>query len=108
MVRSQRQSLVKHAKDEVQKRMSFVKEAKAQRKAEHDEIMKVLRGMLANAIASLKSQLEQGRRTIVIHSPITMPLFNTRWMARRFVNGIVRTKHRRRRTSRTYAKWFWD
>ena len=59
MVRSQRQSLVKHAKDEVQKRMSFVKEAKAQRKAEHDEIMKVLRGMLANAIASLKSQLEQ-------------------------------------------------
>ena len=58
-VRSQRQSRVKHAKDEVQKRMSFVKEAKAQRKAEHDEIMKVLRGMLANAIASLKSQLEQ-------------------------------------------------
>lgn len=43
----------------MQKRMSFVKEAKAQRKAEHDEIMKVLRGMLANAIASLKSQLEQ-------------------------------------------------
>ena len=39
--------------------MAFVKEAKAQRKAEHDEIMKVLRGMLMNAIETLKSQLRE-------------------------------------------------
>ena len=39
--------------------MALVKEAKAQRKAEHDEIMKVLRGMLMNAIETLKSQLRE-------------------------------------------------
>ena len=39
--------------------MAFVKEAKAQRKAEHDEIMKVLRGMLMNAIETLKNQLKE-------------------------------------------------
>lgn len=58
-IQEQRRQLVEFAQDKVKQRMAFVKEAKAQRKAEHDEIMKVLRGMLMNAIESLKNQLKE-------------------------------------------------
>ena len=45
-IQSQRQALIDSIKEKVRKRNELVKEAKAQRKAEHDEIVRTLRGWL--------------------------------------------------------------
>ena len=45
-IQSQRQALIASIKGKVRKRNELVKEAKAQRKAEHDEIVRTLRGWL--------------------------------------------------------------
>ncbi len=50
--------LVEYVQYEMDKRREFIKEAKAQRKAQHDEIVKELRGMIESAIESLKNQLD--------------------------------------------------
>ena len=56
-IQSQRRMLVEYAQYEMNKRREFLKEARAQRKAQHDEIVKELRGMIECAIESLKNQL---------------------------------------------------
>jgi len=58
-IQVQRQSLVECARNAMRERNEFVKEAKAQRKAEHDEIVRTLRGMIASIMESLKNQLER-------------------------------------------------
>ena len=55
---AQRQALVDFARSEMLKRNELIKEAKAKRKAEHDEIVRTLRSMLASVGESVKNQLE--------------------------------------------------
>ena len=57
-IQSQRQALIASIKENVRKRNELVKEAKAQRKAEHDEIVRTLRGWLIALADNIKSQLE--------------------------------------------------
>ena len=45
-----RQSLVEYAHDQMLKRKQFVEEAKARRKAEHDEFVRVAKGMVSCAL----------------------------------------------------------
>ena len=42
----------------MRKRNELIQEAKARRKAEHDETIRTLRGMVASVLQSLKTQLE--------------------------------------------------
>lgn len=57
-IRDTRQQLVEFTRNQMEKRNEIVKEAKAKRKAEHDEIVRTLRSMLASVMESVKSQLE--------------------------------------------------
>ena len=57
-IRETRQSLVEMVSDDVRKRNELIKEAKAQRKAEHDELVRTLRGWLAALAQNVKDQLE--------------------------------------------------
>lgn len=54
-----RQSLVDYAHEQMRKRKEFVEEGKARRKAEHDEFVWTVRGMVSCALQSLKEQLER-------------------------------------------------
>ena len=45
-IQSQRRMLVEYAQHEMDKRREVLKEARAKRKAQHDEIVKELRGMI--------------------------------------------------------------
>ena len=56
-IQSQRKALVAYVQYEMDKRRDFIKGVKAERKAEHDEIVRTLRGMIASLIESLKNQL---------------------------------------------------
>ena len=56
-IRDLRKSLLEYAHNQMLKRKEFVKEAKARRKAEHDETIRALRGMIASVLESLKNQL---------------------------------------------------
>ena len=49
-IQSQRQALLEHVQCGMRKRNEFVKGAKAQRKAEHDEIVRTLHGMIASLL----------------------------------------------------------
>ena len=57
-IQSQRQALIDSIKEKVRKRNELVKEAKAQRKAEHDEIVRTLRGYLSALGENIRTQLE--------------------------------------------------
>ena len=45
-----RESLVEFAHDQMLKRKEFVEGEKAKRKAEHDELVRAVRSMVANAL----------------------------------------------------------
>ena len=53
-IHAQRQVILEVAKAEMGKRNELIQEAKAKRKAEHDEIVRCLR----SAMSSMKTQLE--------------------------------------------------
>ena len=56
-IRDTRKMLLEYAHNQMLKRKEFVKEAKARRKAEHDETIRTLRGLVASVLESLKNQL---------------------------------------------------
>lgn len=49
-IRNVRQSLVEFAHEQMFKRKEFVEGEKAKRKAQHDEFVRVARGLVANAL----------------------------------------------------------
>ena len=57
-IRDTRKMLVEYVRDQMRKRNELIQEAKAQRKAEHDETIRTLRGFVASVLESLKTQLE--------------------------------------------------
>lgn len=58
-MRKLRESLVEYAHDQMLKRKAYVEGEKAKRKAKHDELVRAVRSMVANALQSLKEQLKE-------------------------------------------------
>ena len=56
--RDLRKSFVEHVREQMRKRKQFVEGEKAQRKAEHDEIVRTLRGYLSALGENIRNQLE--------------------------------------------------
>jgi hypothetical protein len=58
-IQSQRQAIVEYARNELLKRNELIKDAKAKRKAEHDEIVRTMMGWVSALQESVKNQLAE-------------------------------------------------
>ena len=56
--RDLRHSFVEYVREQMRKRKQFVEGEKAQRKLEHDEIVRTLRGYLSALVDNIRSQLK--------------------------------------------------